>query len=308
MTKRASALLVVVAACAVVRLSGASARPDPSPHALAFVGVDQDVALEVLDWGGTGAPLVLLAGLGNTAHVFDEFALRFNGRFHVYGITRRGYGASGRPSNGYDIGTLAHDILTVCDALHLDRVILAGHSLAGDELTTFASRYASRARALVYLDAAYDRTNMPTEGTPPEQPRQADLLSIASYGAFVHRTRGMKLPDAELRQTVVVDAEGRVIRGAVSSDTPQAILRGLVRPDYPHVVAPALAIFRPPLGTLDRNEGPAADGEAFVQRSIEQFRRGVAKGRVVRLATGSHYLFLTNEDEVVRLMQDFLAD
>ena len=31
-----------------------------------FVAVDQDVRLEVLDWGGTGRPLVLLAGGGLT--------------------------------------------------------------------------------------------------------------------------------------------------------------------------------------------------------------------------------------------------
>jgi len=37
---------------------------DPSPHKVQFVTVDKDVKLEVLDWGGTGRPLVLLAGLG----------------------------------------------------------------------------------------------------------------------------------------------------------------------------------------------------------------------------------------------------
>lgn len=47
---------------------------DPSPHTTQFVTVDTDVKLEVLDWGGTGQPLVLLTGLGNTAHVFDDFA------------------------------------------------------------------------------------------------------------------------------------------------------------------------------------------------------------------------------------------
>ena len=49
---------------------------DPSPHRVAMVTVDRDVTLEVLDWGGTGRPLVLLAGQGNTAHVFDDFVLR----------------------------------------------------------------------------------------------------------------------------------------------------------------------------------------------------------------------------------------
>jgi hypothetical protein len=34
-----------------------------------FVAVQPDVKLEVLDWGGTGRNLVLLAGLGSTAHV-----------------------------------------------------------------------------------------------------------------------------------------------------------------------------------------------------------------------------------------------
>ena len=35
---------------------------DPSPHRIQFVTVDEGVRLEVLDWGGTGRPVVLLAG------------------------------------------------------------------------------------------------------------------------------------------------------------------------------------------------------------------------------------------------------
>jgi non-heme chloroperoxidase len=65
---------------------------DPSPHKTQFVAVDKDVKLEVLDWGGNGPPLVFLAGLGNTAHVFDELAPKFADKHHVYGITRRGVG------------------------------------------------------------------------------------------------------------------------------------------------------------------------------------------------------------------------
>ena len=43
---------------------------------VSMVTVERDVSLEVVDWGGQGRPIVLLAGLGNTAHVFDEFAPR----------------------------------------------------------------------------------------------------------------------------------------------------------------------------------------------------------------------------------------
>ena len=39
---------------------------DPSSHIVRFVPVDMNVRLEVLDWGGSGRPLVLLAGGGDT--------------------------------------------------------------------------------------------------------------------------------------------------------------------------------------------------------------------------------------------------
>ena len=42
-------------------------KPDSSPHTGSFVAVDKAVKLEVLDWGGSGRPVVLLAGLGSTA-------------------------------------------------------------------------------------------------------------------------------------------------------------------------------------------------------------------------------------------------
>jgi len=47
---------------------------DPSAHITTFITVEDGVQLEVLDWGGSGRSIVLLGGLGDTAHVFDEFA------------------------------------------------------------------------------------------------------------------------------------------------------------------------------------------------------------------------------------------
>jgi hypothetical protein len=37
---------------------------DPSKHRMLFVTVEDGVRLEVLDWGGSGRPVALLAGLG----------------------------------------------------------------------------------------------------------------------------------------------------------------------------------------------------------------------------------------------------
>ena len=82
-------------------------------HQTRMVAVEPGVALEVLDWGGSGRPLVFLAGAGNTAHVFDEFALRFTDRYHVYGITRRGHGRSGDARAGLTMARLAEDVVAV---------------------------------------------------------------------------------------------------------------------------------------------------------------------------------------------------
>ena len=68
-----------------------------TPHKIRMVKVAPGVELEVLDWGGTGKAMVLLTGLGDNAHVYDQFAFQFTDYFHVIGITRRGYLPSSQP-------------------------------------------------------------------------------------------------------------------------------------------------------------------------------------------------------------------
>ena len=92
---------------------------DPSPHKIQFVTINANVKLEVLDWGGAGRNIVLLAGSGNTAHVFDDFATTLIPQYHVYGITRRGFGASSHPDSGYTDQRLADDVLAVLDVLKI---------------------------------------------------------------------------------------------------------------------------------------------------------------------------------------------
>ncbi|HEX4577757.1 MAG TPA: alpha/beta fold hydrolase, partial [Edaphobacter sp.] len=96
----------------------AAAQTNASTAHVQFVTVDQDVRLEVLDWGGTGRPLVFLTGLGNNAHVYDSFAPKFTANYHVYGITRRGFGASSKPApevSNYTADRLGDDVLAVID-------------------------------------------------------------------------------------------------------------------------------------------------------------------------------------------------
>ena len=70
-----------------------AACADHTPHKVRFVKVAPGVQLEVLNFGGSGDAMVLLTGIGDNAHVYDEFAFQFTDFFRVIGITRRGFGA-----------------------------------------------------------------------------------------------------------------------------------------------------------------------------------------------------------------------
>jgi len=120
-----------------------------------YIEVEKGVTLEVIDWGGSGRPLVLLTGLGGTAHQFDRFARTLSPTYHVYGITRRGNGLSSAPESGYSGDRLGDDVLAVIEALKLDRPVLVGHSIAGQELSSVGSRHPDKVAGLIYLDAAY---------------------------------------------------------------------------------------------------------------------------------------------------------
>ena len=138
-----SSLLLVAAGLltaqvlAAPQASQSSPWHDPSPHQVRWVTVDSSVRLEVLDWGESGPPLVLL-GCYLTAHVHDEFAPKLTNQFHVYGITRRGIGASNKPTTGYTVQRSANDVLEVLDSLNLQKTLLVGTSCAGQILTVFA--------------------------------------------------------------------------------------------------------------------------------------------------------------------------
>ena len=132
--------------------------PDTTKHTVQFVSVEENVKLEVLDWGGSGQPMIFLAGMGDTAHVFDKFAPKFTAKHHVYGITRRGFGASSKPvpENGnYMSDRLGDDVLAIMNHLKIDRPILVGHSMAGEELSSIGSRFPEKVAGLIYLEAGY---------------------------------------------------------------------------------------------------------------------------------------------------------
>lgn len=255
---------------------------DTSSHKSGYVKAD-GVRLHYLEWsGGKRGVLLMLAGLGHDAHIFDGFATRFTDSYRVLALTRRGYGESDKPRTGYDVGTRVEDVRRFLDALGITRVTLIGHSVAGDELTAFAAAYPARVDKVVYLDAAYDRSKMEAfmAGDPA-------MKSLPPY-------------DDSIR--------AQIFKGSSA-----------FRPDYRTVRSPALAFYAlPRLHPAFRRAATAeelrrmnawwtAKGLPHIRANIEQFRREARRGQVVEMPYATHALFLTSsQEEVVRRMREFL--
>jgi non-heme chloroperoxidase len=293
---------------------------DPSPHTVQMIAINGDVRLEVLDWGGSGRPVVLLAGLGNTAHVFDDFAPKLAAGFHVYGITRRGFGASSVPASGYDADRLGDDVVAVVEALKLPPPVIAGHSMSGEELSSVAARHAARIAGLVYLDAAqpyaFDngagwtledfRTDVKRAPNSPP-PGKDDLASASALAAWYRRTRGVSFPESEVYEMMVHNSPGRVGR-AIQEGTKnftQIKVPVLAICAHPQDVSAVLRSFTDP-DLRAKMEALLVETEAKVEKQIAAFRNGVPDARVVVLPRANHYVFLSNEADVLREMKAFI--
>jgi non-heme chloroperoxidase len=293
-------------------------------HSQRFVGVDSGVKLEVLDWGGSGRPVVLLAGLGNTAHVFDQIAPKLSADYHVYGVTRRGFGASSAPATGYSSDTLADDVLAVLDSLGLERPVLAGHSIAGGELSSIGSRHPERIAGLIYLDAGYpyayyDRARGDLQVDINELTRKLARVQPGAPTELGERKRLVQdlldtaLPtfERDLRKLQDQFATGPAPSFAAHLPPPMAAALMGVQP-FTEIRARILAIYALPHQLPPGVGDPAAQSAARVADSVrtsaqaEAFEHGIPSARVVRLPNANHYVFMSNEADVLREMRAFI--
>ena len=284
--------------------SSAEAPSDKSPHKSAFATAN-GIKMNYLDWGGTGDVVILLAGLGNDAHVFDDIAPSFTDKFHVIGLTRRGFGETDRPAAGYDTATRVEDIRAFMDAQKITRAHLVGHSLAGDEMTQFAAMYPQRVMKMVYLDAAYDRTKYFTCAN--DQPGGLPASYLRIVGEALNCLGWEKITVADMPPPDMVNVQVSTMRSAMK-----------FHPDYKTITAPSLAIYADPdlpqtAGKLDEETQKKLDAwwkekQAPIARtSIEQFRKEMKRGQVLEIKGATHYVFVgPYKEQVIKATREFL--
>lgn len=251
----------------------------------------------------------------------------------MYGITRRGFGASSRPKPDYKEQRLTEDDLQVFDALKLAAPVVVGHSVAGNELSQLGIHHSDRIGGLVYLDALNDSTDdytdydalcnkLPEAMQKGPEPSPADLKSFPAYRNWRKHTQGIWIPESELRNDFVENPDGSV----GSRKTPDYVFdaMGGLKHDYSQIRVPVLAfvIYDTPDGTpedqIRKYEVTDAAERTIVQAVYGQFigmtriridriNRAAGGARVVELWGADHFVFLSNEEDVLREMRAFLG-
>ena len=167
-----------------------------------------------VDDGGQGSalPIVFLhASAGEGTH-FEAQLGHLRPHRRALAIDLRGHGRSSEARDGdYRIETMARDVLAVLDALGLDRVVLAGHSMGGAAAVATAGLRPNAIERLVLLDPASDGRDVPREavdGIIAAMHSEATYLSsIEDYWA------PMLAPSSEAVRT-------RVLRGLRTTPVP----------------------------------------------------------------------------------------
>jgi non-heme chloroperoxidase len=238
-----------------------------------YVSVEDGVKDEVLDWGGSGRPMVLLAGQGVTARGWRPIVPDLVLKYHVYSITRRGYGNSSKPpatAENYSAERLGKDVLAVLDTLNIQKPIIVAHSLGGEELSYIGTSAPQKASALIYLDAAYSEAYNGGIPTPVPPTPAAGLPTQPPIDTTIDENPG--------NFTAPIDL-------------------------------PILAIFANP---HNDKPGPGQSAELlaavndFTTKQIEAFRKGQPNAKVIVIANANHFVYISNKDEVLRDINNFV--
>ncbi|OCP38561.1 alpha/beta fold hydrolase [Ensifer sp. LC163] len=257
---------------------------DASPHSSNFIEAN-GIRLNYLDWGDNGPPVVMIHGIGDDPHIFDDLANSLKGRFHLIAYARRGHGHSDAPAGPYDHTALVADLKGLLDALAIEKASLIGWSLGGNEITEFAGTYPDRVDKLVYLESGYDWSypaflNAFVDMLAVNAPAASDVASIDAFRDWYHAAwLGSDTPwsngmEAYLRDLLRI-APDNSIRVVPSDATYGAILAEMAKwyRDYEKVKAPALVFYASSFFPVDRSDpAPSAKLKAFNEEVVAPFR------------------------------------
>jgi pimeloyl-ACP methyl ester carboxylesterase len=125
------------------------------------------------DWGNDGTPpVVVVHGLRDHSHSFDDLARGLLDHFHVLALDLRGHGDS-ETTPYYGFGHFVLDLHNAVRALRLERPILIGHSMGGEVVAAYCGAFPGVPSRIVLIEGL---------GPPPPDMDEEVRWTIDGFG------------------------------------------------------------------------------------------------------------------------------
>ena len=258
--------------------------------------VDDDVALAAHVDGTNGKPIVLIHGFSLARELWNAQARALSHAHRAISIDLRGMGASSVPGGPYLMETLAADVAAVLDALSIERVWIAGHSLGGYVALAFARMFAERVAglALVCSRLAADSPEAAAARYELADRTESEASMEPVLQAFEPR---LFAPETLASRQETVEGVRAMIR-ATDPRGAAAMLRGMAVRDDAGDIAPDLDVpVTVVAGTLDAII-PMAQAEAVAA--------AFPRGRLLVCERSGHLPMLEEPDRVTEALTSLL--
>lgn len=279
---------------------------DVEPESM-VVTIQSGERIHYLDWSARqeGRPVVLVHGLTRTAWSWLPVARCVAPRYPVVAPDLRGHGASDAPLSGYDLGSLALDVLTVMagrgwgESVAGPPAVVAGHGLGAMVAVQMARLQPASVAGLALVDGGWESMLEATRMLPMQlvEAMAEPPEVLASMDAWLADRQAFDADSWDADQEVA--ARAQVIEthaGRVGLVTKGSVIRRVVEAMYAYEPQASLAEVRCPVGVLVA-DAPTADDEDQRERllALEDVQRaraaaGLPPAQVRRLAGAGHDL------------------
>lgn len=278
------------------------------------VGQENSAAIEIYyEDLGSGQPVVLIHGFPLNGHSWEkQTAALVAAGYRVIAYDRRGFGASDKPSVGYDYDTFAADLNALMTGLDLRDAVLVGFSMGTGEVTRYLAKYGServaRAALLGPVPPYLLKTDDNPEGVPAEVFQDIKAQIVKDRPSFFTGFFKNFFNTDKLGEPLLF-GEARITDDAVRMSWNVAVQSSAIATLA--CVDTWLTDFR---ADLAKNDVPTlivhgdADRILPFEATAKRLPALIANSRLVVIKDGPHAIGWTHADEVNAALLEFLAE
>jgi len=255
---------------------------------------------------GSGKPVVLIHGWPLSGRSWEKQASALlEAGYRVITYDRRGFGASSKPTSGYDYDTFADDLHKLITQLDLNDLTLAGFSMGGGEVARYIGKHGSKRVSKAVFIAAIPPFLLKTADNPSgvdggifEGIKKGIVADRPAFLAgFLSNFYNVDVLGGKLVSDQLVQFSWNIAVGASPKGTLDCVSAWLTdfRKDLARIDVPTLVIH----GDADRIVPLAASGKLTAE--------AVKGSRLVVIEGGPHGLTWTHAEKVNRELVAFLG-